>query len=1214
METKEEENTIIKLNPKIKLKYPFHKEKELQSKIALKKEFQHFFDGELKNYEEETSKEDFCKFTELAPHQKFIKNFINYDTPYNGVLLYHGMGSGKTCSAMGITEEFRRNNKYNNDFKKIIIIASPNVQQNFKLQLFDDSKLYKKNKLWYLDGCVGSGLLQEIKDYDIENMEKEEIVKLINNIIRKNYLFVGYEKFANKIKSIINVNSNSERAKSYIQKKLKEEFQNSMIVIDEAHNLRSIGDNSFKHASDMIQKLVKHVKKTKLILLSGTPMYNNPREIVFLLNLLNENDNHKPIKESKIFNKENELIVKDGEEIGKNNLIKLANGYISYVRGDNPYTFPFKIFPFDYNSSHSLKNIEYPVKQFNNKQIETSIQYLDLFVTNLSEKQEDGYLYFIEKIKQKIIGNGEENKEEKYENMDSFGYTLLQEPIHALNICYKTENDNGNISYKTGKDGLNTIVRYNNETSRFEYHDNDNRIFKLDKIKNYSAKIFNILNIIKESTGIILIYSQFLDSGLIPIALALEEMGFKRSNHNNLFGSGLNVENPFKLKDNEGNRTIFPKYSMITGNVKYSPNNLQELKNINHENNLYGNKCKVVLISQAGSEGLDFKNLRQVHILEPWYNLNRIEQIIGRAARNCSHKLLPKEERNTQVFLHGSLLKSESDKEAIDLMIYRYAEKKSVKIGNVQKLLKSISVDCLLNHSQTNFKNFRQELSHNLSSKKDYVIKKDKGDRQYSYICDFSEDCDYKCYNDINISEQNTDNSTYKYKHSLETILIQKIKNLFLKRHFYKEREIISEFRNKTYTTDNILTALMYIIENNNELIIDKYNVKGRLINKNDLYLFQPIKLSNNVYTYDRKVPLKHKPKELLIDYTNTNNDPYVNTNIKNNEINKNSNSKNKIQNNSLSTNQINTVFSIGQKSHMQHVKLHKTFLSDVGFSGKNLDFKYLKDNDYYNLFKITIDLIIKYLKDTHLDMIKILSNNEVINSLFIEFMLERLNIKTKISLFNYLNLNSETNVVYEYSMIKYFNKFKQNITGNDGDQYELIFLVNLNEEKDENIIQKRIHILYLNKNNGSWNKLDVITKDAIGINNIINALKKYEIKQLPQYIGFVDYFDKNKDFDFKVKNTELKNKNNKGAFFINKTPNDMKKIIITLLNENNDIKINEKQHVLFKNKDENGKKILNKHQYNLMGEIIMKIKNIQEEEKQTGKKYYLNQLEQCFA
>ena len=55
-------------------------------------------------------------------------------------------------------------------------------------------------------------------------------------------------------------------------------------------------------------------------------------------------------------------------------------------------------------------------------------------------------------------------------------------------------------------------------------------------------------------------------------------------------------------------------------------------------------KLKVVLISKAGSEGLDFKCIRQIHILEPWYNTNRIEQIIGRGVRNLSHCLLPFEE------------------------------------------------------------------------------------------------------------------------------------------------------------------------------------------------------------------------------------------------------------------------------------------------------------------------------------------------------------------------------------------------------------------------------------------------------------------------------------------------------------------------------------------------------------------------------------------
>ena len=80
---------------------------------------------------------------------------------------------------------------------------------------------------------------------------------------------------------------------------------------------------------------------------------------------------------------------------------------------------------------------------------------------------------------------------------------------------------------------------------------------------------------------------------------------------------------------------------MITGDKALSPNNVEDFKLLTNSDNKNGTSVKVVLISQAGSEGLDFKFIRQVHILEPWYNMNRIEQIIGRAVRNCSHKDLP---------------------------------------------------------------------------------------------------------------------------------------------------------------------------------------------------------------------------------------------------------------------------------------------------------------------------------------------------------------------------------------------------------------------------------------------------------------------------------------------------------------------------------------------------------------------------------------------
>ena len=116
------------------------------------------------------------------------------------------------------------------------------------------------------------------------------------------------------------------------------------------------------------------------------------------------------------------------------------------------------------------------------------------------------------------------------------------------------------------------------------------------------------------------------------------------------------------------------RYAMITGDTSISPNNQEEIKALTNDNNKYGEKIKVVIISKAASEGIDFKNIRQVHIMEPWYNLMRIEQIIGRAVRTYSHILLPFIERNVQIFLHGTLLENKEE-ESLDLYVYRLAEK-----------------------------------------------------------------------------------------------------------------------------------------------------------------------------------------------------------------------------------------------------------------------------------------------------------------------------------------------------------------------------------------------------------------------------------------------------------------------------------------------------------------------------------------------------------
>ena len=103
--------------------------------------------------------------------------------------------------------------------------------------------------------------------------------------------------------------------------------------------------------------------------------------------------------------------------------------------------------------------------------------------------------------------------------------------------------------------------------------------------------------------------------------------------------------------------------------------------------------------------------------------MNRIEQIIGRAVRICSHKDLPFNKRNVELYLYGTLLPNQRE-EAADLYVYRLAELKAIQIGNVSRVIKEIAVDCILNYQQGNFsvENMQQSVQLQLSSGGEYTM------------------------------------------------------------------------------------------------------------------------------------------------------------------------------------------------------------------------------------------------------------------------------------------------------------------------------------------------------------------------------------------------------------------------------------------------------------------------------------------------------------
>jgi len=180
----------------------------------------------------------------------------------------------------------------------------------------------------------------------------------------------------------------------------------------------------------------------------------------------------------------------------------------------------------------------------------------------------------------------------------------------------------------------------------------------------YSPKFYAVIeNILSdENIGLNLIYSQFRSlEGVGILKLVLEANGFaefdiKKSS------SGVWELN---IADEDRGKKMFALYTgteekekkEIVRNIYNNdweavPPTIKEALMQIHDNNLHGDIIKVLMITSSGAEGINLKNTRYVHIIEPYWHPVRVEQVIGRARRICSHKDLPLSERNVKVFIY----------------------------------------------------------------------------------------------------------------------------------------------------------------------------------------------------------------------------------------------------------------------------------------------------------------------------------------------------------------------------------------------------------------------------------------------------------------------------------------------------------------------------------------------------------------------------------
>jgi Helicase conserved C-terminal domain/Type III restriction enzyme, res subunit len=307
----------------------------------------------------------------LLTHQKLVRDYLNLYTPYRGLLLFHGLGAGKTLSSIAIAEGFKSN-------KKVIVMTPASLRRNYMEELKKYGEpIYKKNQFWqwistrdhpeaidtlssvlnlsieYINRKKGAWLINTTKPSNYDTLEPAEIKSLddqLDEMIQYKYKFINYNGLRrDKLKDMTN---NFET----------NIFDDAVIVIDEAHNFISRIVNKIAKEKEIpvdrtgkkervpyslaliLYELLLSAKNARVVLLSGTPIINYPNEIGILFNIL-----RGYIKTWEI-----PLDVRSGQSVGKEKLQEIfarekVLDYLDYSKDKvltitrNPFGFENKV-------------------------------------------------------------------------------------------------------------------------------------------------------------------------------------------------------------------------------------------------------------------------------------------------------------------------------------------------------------------------------------------------------------------------------------------------------------------------------------------------------------------------------------------------------------------------------------------------------------------------------------------------------------------------------------------------------------------------------------------------------------------------------------------------------------------------------------------------------------------------------------------------------
>lgn len=646
--------------------------------------------------------------TKPFPYQLFVRDYISPKTPFRGLLAYHQYGAGKTVTGVLTAEEFRRAGL------KVVFLANASLHSNFKKTLVrwgnDDIRIPK----------------------DVKGPERFEAATRSSKLIGQSYSFITMNA-ANTLDEL---------------NKLAGSLDDKLVIVDEVHNLVSMMTNNGKKGK-AIYKMFMEAPRTKFLFLTGSPLVNRPFELALLFNIL-----HGPIEEGgrrdTLFPEDeddfNDLYIDTATNQVKNVSLfrRRIAGLVSYYKGAQSNLYPELI----NEPIEKVPMSKYQLKQYlqvrklekklddskrrgmqeaamiqkgkvpsssfrsGSRQVSnwamppgvTRPKKRDILITVLSRdglpEASEGLPDY---ITESIPAGSLEDFQVAYDTAATTADKLevVRSYMRGDGDSVEEANEDQFSKRKTAKDKAidaeyaRQLEQLVETLDGYLQMDDEHNIYLQQNLGEYSPKMQRMMEVLTEGPGHegpALVYSAFRQlEGIGLFSNVLRANGFEQ----------LEAMGVSSLDDLEPG---VQRYCIISGSETLEER-AKVLEIFNHPRNTHGELIKVLLGTSAAAEGLDLFNIRQILLMEPHWNEIRMQQVIARGRRICSHYRLPADEQNVHVFRFMSIIPQEEKTNVpghelvtTDEYIYDIAQKKEVLNNQFLQLLKEAALDCYLNH------------------------------------------------------------------------------------------------------------------------------------------------------------------------------------------------------------------------------------------------------------------------------------------------------------------------------------------------------------------------------------------------------------------------------------------------------------------------------------------------------------------------------------